>query len=398
MNVDIGITQGSYWGGAQIPYWLYMVIAIFPITGILGLDHLLLRSPKTFIFKLLTMIPLFGFWYFYDIAQVVGERELIEKYGLGVPYYGPIGLGAGMFINKDAKNLAPADVPKPWIFMAYVFVSVLFIAFPLNKLVIGDYWGAIGHVSMYLSGIFTLGLTVLLAIGWGFYDIYRILFDTRGLFEKGAGRIFPATWFMDPNFNKGALGPSKAVPKIPETLFEKTTDAVSKVPLSAAQAASTIATAYGKAAAGVVGAAGQVTKDAVEAADASTVGFVKETAKNAQEVMSTATGAVTNVVGATAGTVTKTADAAGGLLEVVAKLPGILEKVGSAGPPKQAGGAMIDSASTSSTVLLFSVALVAFGGYVLYSMKKTLGPGINVESDDPPPNPTTVRKTSETSG
>lgn len=113
--------------------------------------------------------------------------------------------------------------------------------------------------------------------------------------------------------------------------------------------------------------------------------------------MSTATGAVTNVVGATAGTVTKTADAAGGLLDVVAKLPGILEKVGSAGPPKQAGGAMIDSASTSSTILLFSVALVAFGGYALYTMKKTLGSGINVESDDPPPNPRTVRKKPETS-
>jgi hypothetical protein len=397
MNLDIGITQGSYWGGAQIPYWLYMVITIFPITGLLGLDHLILRSPKTFILKLLTMIPLLGFWYFYDIGQVVGERELVEKYGLGVPYYGPIALGAGMFINKDSKNLAPADVPKPWIFMAYVLVSIIFIAFPLNKLVIGDYWGAGGQLGMYFFGIFTFGITILLAIFWGLYDIFRILFDTRGLFEKGAVRIFPATKLMDPYFNKGALGPTKALPKLPETLFEKTVDAVTKVPLTAAQAASTITSAYGKAVAGVVGAAGQVTKDAVEAADASTIGLIKEGAKDTQELMGTVTGAVTNVVGATAGTVTKTAEATGGLLDVVTKLPGILEKVGSAGPPKQTGGAMMDSASTSSTLLLFSVAVAAFGGYVLYTMKKTLGSGINVESDDPPPNPGTVRKTSETS-
>ena len=65
----------------------------------------------------------------------------------------------------------------------------------------------------------------------------------------------------------------------------------------------------------------------------------------------------------------------------------------------QAGGAIIPSASysPSSAVLLFCVAVVAFGGYALYTMKKTLGPGINVESDDPPPNPGPVRKASKTS-
>ena len=65
----------------------------------------------------------------------------------------------------------------------------------------------------------------------------------------------------------------------------------------------------------------------------------------------------------------------------------------------QSGGAVVPSASysPSSAVLLFCVAVVAFGGYALYTMKKTLGPGINVESDDPPPNPGTVRKASETS-
>ena len=101
MAIDVGVTQGKYWDGAQIPYWLYLLFVIFPLTGLLGLDHLLLRSPQTFLLKVITMVPLFGFWYFYDIAQAVGERDLVEKYGIGVPYYGPIGLGAGMFINKD---------------------------------------------------------------------------------------------------------------------------------------------------------------------------------------------------------------------------------------------------------------------------------------------------------
>lgn len=394
MAIDVGITQGKYWGGAQIPYWLYLVFVIFPLTGLLGLDHLLLRSPQTFLLKLITMVPLFGFWYFYDIAQAVGERELVEKYGIGVPYYGPIGLGAGMFINKDKTNLSPVDTPKPWKYMIYVFVTCFFIAFPLNKLVIGDYWGAIGHLCMYLSGIFTLGLSVLLAIGWGFYDIYRVIFDTRGVFEKGAARVFPATWFMDPFFNKGALGPAKVKPPEP-TLVENTLNAMVGVPMAAAQAT-----------AKVVGASGDVAAGAIKAMDASTIGLVKEGAKDTQEVMSTATGAITNVmstatnavkdvVGSTTGTVTKAAGAAGGLLEVATKLPGILEKISAAGPPVHKGGAIITSYSPSSAVLLFSVAAVAFGGYVLYSMRKTLGPGRNDDSDDSPPDPRTIRAPSQ---
>lgn len=202
--LDVKLTQGSYWKGAQLPYWVYMVVVV--ALGGLGLDHLLLRSPFTFLLKLL--IPTLGFWYLYDIAQVFGERESVEKYGLGVPWYGPIGLGAGIFINKDASNLSPPTIPKPWIFMAYAILSIVFFVFPLNKLVIGDYWGCIAHLGMYMGGLLTLGLTALLAVCWGVYDGYRVLFDTRGLFEKGAARVFPATWFgLDPLFNKGALGP-----------------------------------------------------------------------------------------------------------------------------------------------------------------------------------------------
>jgi hypothetical protein len=211
--LDVKLTQGSYWKGAQLPYWAYMVVVV--LLGGLGLDHLLLRSPYTFLMKLL--IPTFGFWYLYDIAQVFGERELVEKYGLGVPWYGPIGLGAGIFINKDASNLSPPTIASPWIYLIYAILSIFFFVFPLNKIIIGDYAGCIAHISMYtILAIFSLGLTAILAICWGIYDAFRVLFDTKGLFEKGAARIFPATLVMDPYFNKGALGPEPMPPVKPE--------------------------------------------------------------------------------------------------------------------------------------------------------------------------------------
>ena len=187
MKLDIEITQGSYWKGGQIPYWLYMVFVIVPFTGLFGVDHMLLRSPLTAILKFLSIIPLFGFWYFYDMAQL-GERELIEKNGIGIPFYGPMGIGAGIFTGTG-QPISPPDIARPWTFIGYVITSLLFIALPVNKLIIGDYWGALIQFCMYIISPLTLGLLLLPAIGWGLYDIYRILFNTKELIH-GENRFF----------------------------------------------------------------------------------------------------------------------------------------------------------------------------------------------------------------
>jgi hypothetical protein len=52
----------------------------------------------------------------------------------------------------------------------------------------------------------------LLALFWGFYDEYRVFFDTRGLIEKGAARVIPASWILDPYFKRNALGPLPSPP------------------------------------------------------------------------------------------------------------------------------------------------------------------------------------------
>jgi hypothetical protein len=204
---DIGITQGSYWGGAQVPYWLLKIMTV--CFGLVGFDHLLLRSPLTGLLKFISIIPLFGFWYFFDLAQVFGEQEFVEKNGFAIPFLGPQGIGAGIFINKDGSNLAPPDVAKPWTFMMYALATILFTVLPLNKILIGDYFGALWQIIMY-SFFFTP--LFLLALFWGFYDEYRVFFDTRGLIEKGAARVIPASWILDPYFKRNALGPLPSPP------------------------------------------------------------------------------------------------------------------------------------------------------------------------------------------
>ena len=323
MGLDVGITQGSYWNGSQIPYWVYMIFAILPITGLIGGDHLLLRSPITALLKLLSIIPLFGFWYFYDIAQATGERELVEKYGLAVPFYGPVGIGAGIFINKDTP-LSPPDTPRPWLYFTYVVMTALFIVFPINKLVIGDYVGVITQMLMYILFPFTF-----LAIGWGFYDLYRILFDARGVFESGPSRILPASWLAGPNFNRSVLGPSPAQPPA-NTWFNRLFYAVAEIPTNTAKATSSVITAAGSATTGVVTAAGVVAKDTIQAADAVSVGLVKKGAEVTSDVMGAvpivvnkATEITTDVMGAVPAVVNKATEVT---TDVMGAVPAVVNK------------------------------------------------------------------------
>ena len=398
MKLDVNITQGKYWGGAQIPYWLYLVFVALPFTGLFGVDHLLLRSPLTAILKFISIIPLFGFWYFYDIAQAFGEKESVKKYGIGVPYYGPVGIGAGIFVDKDVP-LSPPDVNRPWKYIAYVLTSVLFIAFPINKLILGDYWGALAQLLMYIPPV------TIMAIVWGFWDIYRIFFDARGLFETGASRMFPASWVIAPLFNKSALGPGKPIP-IEPTWAGRVINAAAEVPVVGLQATS-----------GIIKASGDLTSGAIKAVDSATVGVLREGGETASDIIKTSGSFATSAIDSTAGIVRESAGALEKTTSLMGKLPQIAEKITTGlSDPKilieqakktssvaQSGGALLNTLmiannepSVSSTVLLFSVVMLAIGGYVMYTLRKTLTK--TTENDDSPPEPRAIRSTFKTTG
>ena len=362
--LDAKITQGSYWGGAQIPYWIYLILVILPFTGF-GIDHLALRSPITAILKFLSIIPLFGFWYFYDIAQATGERELIEKYGLGLPFYGPAGIGAGMFSGTQGIREAPKEVPKPWLFVFYALTTLIFVAFPVNKFIIGD----------YTYGFFQLFSLILIfpAIIIGLYDIYNLLFNTKGLLEDGPSRfpVIPA-FIIGENFNNSVLGTGKN---------SKSSGLLGKL----------------------------IEIVAVEGTRAA-IDSVIQPVKAVGSVVEGASAVATSAEQATLATTKSIEDgatAAEGLVDLVSTLPDALNKVVADLPDKlakqslakaglqQAGGAMQYSSSISTTTiaLLLSVGVMAFSGYVFYIYKNTYRKP--EKSDDPPRNPRPVRESSK---
>lgn len=187
-------TQRSFWGGSWYPYWTLIAFTIFG--GFFGLDHIWLRSPVTGILKLIVNILGLGIWWFYDMIQILGEKESVMKNGLSAPFVGPLGIGAGMFTDDHpGQPLAKA----PYKFLAYLFL--LWMPFGFDFFIAGDTSGAMAKFVCTI--VFFLWP---IAFIWGMINAGRALFMPKTLFTNGTLRMFPVSWFMDPT-GPSVLGP-----------------------------------------------------------------------------------------------------------------------------------------------------------------------------------------------
>ena len=381
--LDKEITKGSYWGGSQISYWMYLVAVFF---GFLGLDHLLLRSPITALLKIISIIPLFGFWYFFDIAQAFGEKDLVKKYGIAVPYYGPTGIGQGIFHDEGVKP-SPEEIPRPWKFIGYFLATCFLIATPINKIILGDYVGA-GVQSVYYILILTIILPFI-AIIWGFLDVYNVIFKTRDLFEKGAERYPPATMIpffnVDTNFKADALGPKKSVEA--DTISGAIRDAAGKLmePVTTATRIITAPlTAVSETVSGTINTAGQVAQESIKSAG---------TAAQVLPLAATSLAQSAVEIGKSMQSAAQGVAALPSALNPAAIGDSVGQSVGKL--TKQAGGALTggsDYISNSSVFAFSMLGALAFSGYVFYVWKKRANKSIE-RSDDPPRDAAAVRDT-----
>jgi len=420
--LDIQVTQGSYWKGAQIPYYMFIILTIFG--GLFGLDHLALRSPLTAILKFLSIIPLLGFWYFYDIAQALGERDYLEKYGIAVPFYGPTGIGAGIFSGNSEIPNAPKEIPGPWRYMAYLITTCIFVVFPISKFILGDYLGGILHVCMYI--LFPL---TFIAIAWSFYDIYNVLFKTKDIFENGIPHMTPASTLLGSRFRRDAIGPHPPLPPEPPTWFQRFFSAWLEVPISAGKAVSktidvgrdatvgaidtgiTASQSVIKGVGSAVEGAGEASKALTTGVANAVVGEVTDIAKEAGNVASGVLQTAKVASNAVSGTVAEGAKAAEGTATLLQKLPQIGEQVASKMGDSaklmeaakkstvMAGGALLvssDIPSFSTSILLFTFAIVAFSGYAFYSVRNSYK--APEKSDEPPTTQASKQSASKIDG
>jgi len=271
------------------------------VGGFFGLDHLWLRSPFSGFLKLIVNIVTLGLWYFYDILQVLGEKDLVMKNGLTAPFVGPLGIGAGMF--KDSNPDGPT-ARSPLKFMGYMLL--LWMPFGIDLFIAGDSNGAMVKFLLTLA-LIPFVLPYFIALIWGFVNIARSTFMPKSLFTEGTYRMFPVSWFMDP-FGPCVLGPVDIPANSGEcppggagsVVGAIVSSAISKVPIVAA--ASTVAQAAATTASAAAGATSVAAKSASTAMEATANAYknvVDGAIQPATKLAATGTGLSSGLVNAT---------------------------------------------------------------------------------------------------
>lgn len=168
-----GPSHGDYWNGYMVDATLYKIFAMFPLTGFLGIDHLVLRSPFTAILKFLVNVLFFGAWYFYDIIQMTMDQTFVANYGMSTPW-GPRGHSYKLFSGLTEDNVnefAKASVYNggffsSLLFLVYVFLIVTLGFTGLPNILAGDFTG--GITKLFSNWLFIPFVFYMLSIPYDF--------------------------------------------------------------------------------------------------------------------------------------------------------------------------------------------------------------------------------------
>jgi hypothetical protein len=157
-------------GAAYLSYNVFLGLSV--LGGFFALDHLYLRSPLTFVAKLIVNIMFLGVWWLYDASQAVFNTDVVKVYGLGVPGLGPKGIGAGVLANEvpDKKHMN---------FFYYAVALMFGGMFGLDSFLVGDQRSGFIRLLCTITVIFSF-----VSILWWFYNAGRFLFKTRDVTDQ----------------------------------------------------------------------------------------------------------------------------------------------------------------------------------------------------------------------
>ena len=218
---------------AEKPDSVYLSYNVFLgltlLCGYFALDHLYLRSPVTFLAKIIVNFLFFGVWYWYDALQAVWNSDVVKLYGLSVPALGPKGIGAGVLAKEKPSKLH-------WNFLIYSLCLMCGGLFGLDSFLVGD--NRSGLIRL-LSLISVIGAPIALA--WWAYNLFWFFTDTEytinsnaGFFGRAPGSISSRLLALIPSFLipiiESILGPITASIQLADDTIQLANKTVEQIP------------------------------------------------------------------------------------------------------------------------------------------------------------------------
>jgi len=176
----------------------YVFICISFVLGFFGTDHFYLRSFGTGMQKLIFNIFSLGFWWWWDVIQIVTDSNKVQSEGLTTPFDWMRGIGRGVFEDpvKKAEALENGGKivhVKKDLFI-YALITLFFGIFGGDKFYLGETNQGIAK----LLSVFNI-FTFLFGLAWVIWDTVKVLFYTESLMKDGITVIPPFSMlFPDP--------------------------------------------------------------------------------------------------------------------------------------------------------------------------------------------------------
>jgi hypothetical protein len=377
-NINVKPNNSLDAGGAYLSYNWFVVLSV--LGGFLALDHLYLRSPLTFLAKLVINILGLGVWWLYDASQALFNKDVVKVFGLGVPGLGPMGIAAGSLAS---------DVPdkKHSTFFLYSLALIFGGIFGADSFLTGDKRSGFIRLVSLITVVFSA-----VAIVWWVYNLFKFFFSTKSVIESNweyfgapppygpASSVFDIVGYYFP-FLAPVLGLTKIFVNTAETVAANP-DIVLKGPLGrAAQIAA-------EAASPVVVPVTTAVESVAEAAEAGAkaVSNVAQTATTALETAKSIGDDVAQAVGPIATLATQAATLEAGLTpEAIRKAAsGVTMNAETLTNGLQSGGNI--QSNLLGYTLLGSMALIAVSGFLL-TLRRSKENGTPSERNDSPPEP-----------
>jgi TM2 domain-containing membrane protein YozV len=174
------ISDVDTWGHPDRNYFVFVVLSV--VFGFLGADHFYLRSFGTGTQKLIVNIFTLGFWYWWDLIQVLTEGSTVRKEGLSGPLDWIQGIGRGVFV--DATQ--PTEYKAEKSYLVYAVLAIFFGWLGADKFYIGQTWQGLAKIfSCFNIFIFLLGWL------WWAWDGFHAFFMTDSILKDGISAPLP---------------------------------------------------------------------------------------------------------------------------------------------------------------------------------------------------------------